>query len=456
MIDFLLYPLGFILGISLLVAIHEYGHYVVARMCGIKVLRYSIGFGKPLLSRRAGPDDTEYCISALPLGGYVKLLDEREGNVAPEERHRSFNAQPVYQRILVLLAGPAFNFLFAIVAYWAVFVHGVPVLRAVVGDVEAGSIAAVAGLQYGDTILQVGDRKITSWQDGLLPLVDELVDDAEIPLVVQRAGGADVELTLRADPETARLSKPGALFEELGFSLWSPPAVIGDVNRGTPAARAGLIAGDRIVAIDGAPVNSWNDVVELVRGAGGTVLQVEIERDDRRETFAITPELVTLEDGTQTGQLGITSSGERPAYLSGLERYGPIQSVGVALAKTAELTGITLKMFGRMVSGTVSLKNVSGPLNIAEFAGATLSRGFVDFMEFLALISVSLAVLNLLPIPLLDGGQILYQSFEGVTGRPLSERAQMIGQQLGIVLLLGVMSLAFYNDIARYLERLLG
>jgi regulator of sigma E protease len=392
----------------------------------------------------------------LPLGGYVKLLDEREGNVAPGERHRSFNAQPVYQRILVLLAGPAFNFLFAIVAYWAVFVHGVPVLRAVVGDVEPGSIAAVAGLRYGDTILQVGERKITSWQDGLLPLVDELVDDAEVPLVVQRADGRDVELILRADTETARLSKPGALFQELGFSLWSPPAVIGEVNRGTPAARAGLLAGDRILSISGEPVDSWNDVVTLVRDAGGTVLQLEIERDGRRSTIEVTPELVTLDDGTQTAQLGITSSGERPEYLTGVERYGPLESIGVAGVKTVELTGITLKMFGRMVTGSVSLKNVSGPLNIAEFAGATLSRGFVDFMEFLALISVSLGVLNLLPIPMLDGGQIVYQSVEGITGRPLSERAQMIGQQLGIILLLGVMSLAFYNDIARYLERLLG
>ena len=451
------YVFALILTISLLVAVHEFGHFIVARWCGIKVLRFSIGFGKPIWRYQRDPDDTEYCISALPLGGYVKMLDEREGNVSARDAGKSFNAQPVWQRIAVLLAGPAFNFIFAIAAYWLILVLGTMVTRPVVGEVAPGSPADIAGLQYGDVIVSVGDRSIESWQGGLQVLVDELVDDARIPLTIDRDGEASFDTVLVASAETARLSQPGKLFEGLGFGVWSPPPIIGQVNADTPAANAGLQTGDRVLTVQGEAVTTWSQVVDRIRAEGAQPIQLTLERSGQTVDLSVTPRMVDTKAGPvpQIGAVNMRDPEAGPEKLNFELKLGAIDAVPAAVVKTGELTMFTLEMFGRMITGSVSTKNISGPINIAEYAGFTLSLGFKKFLDFLALVSVSLGVLNLLPVPMLDGGQIVYQSVEGITGRPLSERLQMLGHQVGLFLLVGVMSLAFYNDIARVVERLL-
>ena len=452
----LYFAFALIITISLLVAIHEFGHFIVARWCGIKVLRFSIGFGRPIWSRRAGQDQTEYCISALPLGGYVKMLDEREGSVAPEDRGRSFNAQPVWQRIAVLLAGPGFNFLFAIAAYWLIFVIGMPVTRPVVGVVTPDSPAAEAGLQFNDVVAGIGGREITSWQAGIQVLVDELVDDARIPVTLERADGSVVTTEITTSRETARLSEPGKLFEQLGFRPWSPRAIVGRVVAGTPAAGAGLLRSDVIVAVDGEPVQIFQDVVEKVRAGKGALVSLTISRGGSVFEQTLTPRMVTV-DGQQVPQIGIeTLDQERPANLYSVQQYGPWAAVAVAARQTLDKIGFTFEMFGRMVTGSVSTRNISGPVSIAEYAGISLQRGTVSFLDLLAVISVSLGVINLLPIPMLDGGQIVFQTIEGVRGKPLEERWMIVSQQIGMVLLLGVMSLAFYNDIARVVGRMMG
>ncbi|MEM7763298.1 MAG: RIP metalloprotease RseP [Pseudomonadota bacterium] len=446
---------GLIVTISILVAIHEYGHYAVARLCGIKVLRFSIGFGKPIWTKRAGPDQTEYCISALPLGGYVKMLDDREGDVAPEDKGRTFNAQPVWQRIAVLLAGPAANFLLAIAAYWLLFVYGTTTVRPVVGIVTPESPAAMAGLRYGDVIAAVGEREVESWNGrGLQAIVDEMVDDARIPLTLERASGERVNVELVVDADTARLSEPGRIFEGLGFKPWSARAIVGRFQEGSVGRMAGLEISDRVVAVDGTPVSTFNDMREIVVERPGERLAFDILRGTQPLTIAV--DVASADNnGTPIGLIGVYPADERPANLYARKQLGLGVALPEAFTRTVEQIGFTFEMFGRMATGSVSTKNISGPISIGQFAGQSLERGFDWFLDFLAMVSISLGALNLLPIPMLDGGQVVYQLIEGTTGRPMAERWQIIGQQIGIVVLLGVMSLAFYNDIARLVGDLL-
>ena len=452
----LYFALALALTISLLVVVHEYGHYAVARLCGIKVLRFSVGWGDVVWSRRAGPDRTEYALSALPIGGYVKMLDDREGAVAPGDRHRTFQAQPVWQRIAVLFAGPLFNFLFAVLAYWLVFVVGTPVTRPVIGDVVPESPAAVAGLVRNDVILAIGDQPIESWQDGIQVLVDELVGDGLVPLTVQRDGGEPQLINVQADRATARLEDPSGLFAGLGFRPWAANTSVGSVEPDSAAAAAGVLPGDRVLSIDGVGTRTWNDVVTGIRAFDGTPLQIELLRDSATLQFAVTPRLGEGENGQPVPIMGITNGDTAPDNLYGTRRIGVLAALPAAVANTWDKIGFTLEMFGRMLTGSVSAKNISGPLNIAEYAGETLQRGLLDYIDFLAIVSISLGVLNLLPVPMLDGGQIVYQAVEGITGRPISERWQIAYQQVGVVFLLGVMSLAFYNDIARMVGRAFG
>ncbi len=440
--------LAFIVAISLLIAVHEYGHYIVARLFGIKVLRYSIGFGKPIWGTRRGADQTEYCISALPLGGYVKLLDGREREIEPADEGRAFDQKPVPQRIAVLAAGPAFNFLFAIFAYWLLFVQGVAVVAPMVGEVEPDSFAAEAGLRYGDEILAVGGRDVTGWEETLISLLDEMVDDGRVPLTVRRSGGTVSDLTLDVGADAARLTEPGILFEGLGFRPWSPPVVIGEVSPSSGAEAAGLQPGDRIVAIDGESVATWRQLTKAVGPRAGDTVRVGYVRDGQaRETTAT---LGALEEGgVSRGVLGISNRIEPADRNVSIQRFGPVEATGRAVARMLDTTGFTVHMLFRMVTGDVSLKNISGPVNIAQYAGSSASAGPEYFLGFLAVVSISLGVLNLLPIPMLDGGQIVYQSVEWVKGSPLSERAQAIGQQVGILALLAIMGLAFYNDLSR-------
>jgi regulator of sigma E protease len=446
--------LAFVAAIGLLVAIHEYGHFIVARILGVKVLRYSIGFGRVLWSRRAGPDQTEYCLSAIPLGGYVKLLDERDCAVTLSERGRAFNRQPARARIAILLAGPAFNLLFAIVAYTTMFMAGVPGMKPVVGAVEPGSLAATAGLQDGDTIVAVGDRPVLTWESATLAMLDGMLSDGTIRLAVSDASGQERTLMMRTVGRESELTEPGALFDKLGLEPWSPePApVIGELTPGGAAEAAGFKPGDRILLADGKPIETWAEWVDVVRARPGEKLDVTILREELQQRLVVEVGSVPSDEG-RIGRIG--ASVKLPEDLfAGMradERYGFVQAVARATAKTWEMSELTLRMIWRMVTGDVSPKNISGPINIAQYAGLSAAIGVSAFLSFLAIVSISLGVLNLLPVPMLDGGQIVYTVAESLKGSPLSERAQAIGQQIGVAFLLVLMSFAFYNDLSRLL-----
>jgi regulator of sigma E protease len=442
--------LAFIVAISVLVAVHEYGHYIVGRWTGMKVLRFSIGFGKPIWMRIGGKDRTEYCISAIPLGGYVRFLDTREGPIPEADEGRAFNQRPVPQRIAVLLAGPAFNFLFAIVAYWALFLYGIPTLVPAVGAVEPGSYAAEAGLEQGDRIVAVGDVQTPDWESALVAMLDQMVSEGRVPLTLETEDGWQRDATIDVGADARRLTEPGMLFEGLGFRPFGAgdlPADIGRVEDDGPAKAAGLEPGDRIVGIDGVPILDFGDLVEAVQPRANQRVSVDYVRDGQMlsTTLVIQEQRV---DGEVRGRLGVAHSGDFTEFYY-QRRYGPVESLDQAMTRTWSSTVFTLRMLGRMVTGDVSIKNISGPINIAQFAGESAERGLDYFLGFLAIVSISLGVLNLLPIPVLDGGQIVYQSIEGLKGSPLSERAQVVGQQIGIFALILLMSFAFYNDLAR-------
>jgi len=438
---------AFIVAISVLVAVHEFGHYIVGRWCGMKVLRFSIGFGKPLWTRIAGADKTEYCLSAIPLGGYVKFLDERDGPVAPEDYGRAFNHKPVSSRILVLLAGPLFNFLFAIVAYWFLFINGVPTMKPAVGEVAANTYAAEAGLEFGDRILKVGDRDATDWETALVSMLDEMVSDGRIPLELEGEDGWVRRTTIDVGDDASRLTEPGLLFDGLGFQPWQPRAIVGNVSEDGAADAAGIMEGDRITAIGGEKVVTFRDLQRVVSAIPDETVIIQLIRRNELLSREVTIGL-REQDGETVGLLGVGISTGSADYWY-VRQYGPFLAMGQAIEKTWTSIGFTFRMLGRMLTGEVSIKNISGPINIAQYAGNSAAAGLNPFLNFLALISISLGVLNLLPVPILDGGQIVYQAIEGLKGSPLSEQAQLFGQKIGIVALLLLMTFAFYNDIAR-------
>ena len=442
--------LAFIAAISILVAVHEFGHYIVGRWCGMKVLRFSIGFGTPIWRRVAGDDQTEYCVSAIPLGGYVRFLDSREGEVEPADQGRAFDQRPIPARIAVLLAGPAFNFVFAVLAYWVLLAGGVMALKPAVGDVTPGSYADRAGLVFGDKILAVGDKQATDWETTLVAILDNMVSDGRVPLTLEDEQGWQRSAVIDVGDQRTRLTEPGLLFDGLGFAVWQPPAEIGELSEGGAAEAAGLASGDRIVSIDGEPVPTFADLVGVVSSRANQRVAVEYVRDGRAQIVDVTLGEQTV-NGEQRGLLGITLPQTSSDYYFH-RAYTPLESLNAAAVKTWSTTLFTLRMLGRMVTGDVSIKNISGPINIGQIAGESAQRGVMYFVSFLAVVSISLGVLNLLPIPVLDGGQIVYQFIELIKGSPLTERAQMLGQQAGIFALLLLMSFAFYNDIARILE----
>ena len=445
------YVIAFLVAIGVLVAVHEYGHFWMARRMGIRVLRFSIGFGKSLWSRR-GADGTEYALAAIPLGGYVKLLDEREGPVDPSLASEAYNRKPVWARILVLLAGPLANFLFAVVAYWVLFVAGVPALKPVLGDVAADTPAARAGLQPGDEIVGVGAKGTATRETAVLAMLDELMNGKAIELRVLGATGDTRTASLELPTDRRALTEPGALLPGLGFDFWYPtvPAQVGKVLEGSPAERAGLREGDSIVAVAGEPVADFPALVKIVQSRPGADLQLTVERDGTR--LEVPVEVEAQREGERlVGRIGVqpASPGALPAGMRTLERYGPLAALGHATAKTWDMSVLTVRMLWNVATGDVSVKNLSGPINIAEYAGFSARQGILAFLSFLAIVSVSLFVLNLLPIPILDGGQIVYQLAELAKGSPLSDRAQAVGQQVGLFLLLVLMSFAFYNDLSR-------
>jgi len=409
---------AFLVAIGILVAVHEFGHYWVAKKLGFKVLRFSIGFGKPLVMRVGkDADRTEYCIAAIPLGGYVKLLDEREGEVSPAELHRSFTRRPVLHRIAVLLAGPAMNLLFASVLYAILAMVGTEIVKPVVGQVRLDSPAAVAGLQRGDQIVRVGERSVGDTEELQIALIRQFSDDGVIPLRVRR-DGSERSLMLRVGDDRRAMTEPGKLLPGLGFDLstWNADTLVHEAPPGSAGARAGLRAGDRLLALDGQPVANSAEFVSMVNAAPGRDISIEVERGGERLRI-VAPVPRVMEAGRTIGRLGITlQEGPRawPPGLVEIHRSGPIDAALSGVAKTWEMSSLTVQMLWRIVTGQVSAKNISGPISIAEFAGISAYLGLTAFLAFLAIISVSLGVLNLMPVPLLDGGQVVYQVVEAV------------------------------------------
>ena len=454
---FLVSVAAFILAIGVLVTVHEFGHFIVARLMGVKVLRFSIGFGKPLWRRVAGADQVEYVIAALPLGGYVKMLDEREGEVAEHELPRAFNRQPLYKRTAVVLAGPLFNFLFAILAYWIIFIIGIPGAKPLIGEVTRGSYAAQAGLASEDEILFVNGKRTPTWSAATVQLLESVLTDAPVAIEVQNQNGLQRSLTLNV-PMNKSLTEPGALLPGIGIVPWRPqiPAVIGELERTSVAWRAGLREGDRLVAADGEPLTDRQAWIALVRANPDKPIITDVRRDGLPLRITITPEAVES-GGEVVGRIGapmVVPEESRAQFERArtVQQHGPVEALGKAAVKTWEMSALTLRLLGKMLTGAVSLKNISGPINIAEYAGITASIGFVFYVSFLAIISVSLGVLNLLPIPILDGGHLFYFLVEFLKGSPVSEEVELIGQRIGILMLFILMSFAFYNDLARLFQ----
>ncbi len=453
MSGFLTATLAFLVAIGILVAVHEWGHYIVARMLGVKVLRFSIGFGRPLWLRRWGPDQTEYCVASIPIGGYVRLLDERDSDVPEGDLHRTFNRQSVPARVAILLAGPLLNFIFAVLAYWCMFVIGVPGLKPVVGEVMADSVAAAAGLRDNDEIVAVGDKRVSTWEGAVIAMLDQLLADGDIALDVSRGAGTRQDILLATRGREAELTEPGALFEVLGLKPWAPTIapILGELTPGGPAERAGFEFGDLVVQADSENIDSWPAWVEFVRARPGKTLSVIVLRSGARKELLLPVERVEEAGGEVFGRIGagVDVPPELYAGMRAAQRYALVPAFSAATTKTWDMAALTVRMLGRMVTGDVSVKNISGPINIAQFAGYSATSGPATFLGFLAIVSISLGILNLLPVPMLDGGQIVYQLAEAVKGAPLSERAQLVGQQVGILFLIVLMSFAFYNDIAR-------
>jgi regulator of sigma E protease len=456
----LLYTIAaFVIALGALIVIHELGHYWVARWCNVKVLRFSVGFGKPLRTWVRGADRTEWVLAAIPLGGYVKMLDEREGAVAAAELPRSFNRQNVWKRIAIVIAGPLANLLLAIVLYWALFMHGVPGVRPVVGAPAAASAAAKAGFAAGDTLVNIAGEPVATWQDARWILLKSAVKRGQ-------EGAVAIQVMTDKDESAVRIldmsglrpaDLDGDFLKTLGItrlSIKAPPE-IGRLSPGGAAERAGLAAGDEIIALNNVYLESVEQTIEVIRAHAGKALIVEIRRDGViRPSLQLTPEAVTDTDGRTIGRIGAILQPLRAMsekYRVDV-RYGPVDALQQAIVKTWDTSLFSLKMLGKMLVGEVSLKNLSGPITIADYAGQSAQNGWISYLIFLALISISLGVLNLLPIPLLDGGHLMYYIVEIFKGAPVSEMAMEIGQRVGMALLLLMMAFALYNDVNRLIS----
>lgn len=448
MSEFITSILSFLVAIIILVAIHEFGHYWVAKKLGVKILRFSIGFGKPIYKKIWGKDKTEFVVAAIPLGGYVKMLDEREGEVDETELKRAFNRQHVSKRIAIVFAGPFFNFIFAVFAYWAMFVNGTPGIKPVIGDVVKDTPAYIAGLQVEDRIISINDIDTPVWDVVITEFVPALMARANTKVTVEKSSGAKVELFLDFSDTQFDLEKDSIL-KVLGFEPWRPSLTseVGRVLKGKPAEQAGLQQGDIIVKIEDIEVSTWNEMATEISKYPDQRITLIVKRDSRLEEFSINT-TSTKRNNKLVGLVGIAPI-SFPDDMKTNYQYSFFQSIPKAFETTWLMTERTVTFLYKMVLGEVSLKNISGPITIAKYAGLAADAGFSKFVGLLAIISISLGILNLLPIPMLDGGHLLYYAIEIVKGSPVSAATEMLGQQIGIVLLLMLMSLAFYNDLLR-------
>jgi regulator of sigma E protease len=415
------------------------------------VLRFSVGFGRVLGSRRYGRDQTEWAVAAFPLGGYVKMLDEREGEVAPEELPRAFNRQSVFRRFLIVVAGPVANFLLAIFLYWIIFMHGVPGVKPVIGAVAADTPAAHALFEVGESIVKVGGAPVTTWQDARWALLKHAVDHATVALEVENER-AEIHVRYLNMSGLTPADLDGNFLRALGFARLQPPLppVIGRVIPGGAADRGGMLAGDEVLAIDGATLSRWDQVVAAISASADRECVIDVKRGDARLQIKVVPAGVTENSG-RIGRIGVSVRIDEDAMkkFTVEVRYSPWESMGKAVERTWDTSIFSLRMLGKMIVGDVSLKNLSGPITIADYAGQSAQIGWISYLAFIALISISLGVLNLLPIPLLDGGHLMYYMLEIVKGSPVSTRIMEIGQNVGMGLLFLLMAFALYNDITR-------
>lgn len=443
--------LAFLLAVVVLVLFHELGHYWVARACNVKVLCFSLGFGNPIYRKRFKGGETEWVISAIPLGGYVKMLDEREGEVQPHELARAFNRRPVLQRMAIVIAGPVANLLLAIALYWGLFIYGVPGIKPILGDIPPSTPAAAAQMHAQDVIVSINGQETPSWQEVRWILLG---------LVLQQQQ-ASVELRSTENKVYSRVldmsqlhpaDMDGDFLPKLGLKPYQPPIVpvIGKLTGEGAAQRAGLQAQDKILRVNGQPILQWSELVDTVRGHPGVALDVEVERAGHVQLLRVTPDTIS-EAGKQFGRIGAAPYVDSKIFdaLMTDVRYGLGAALSEAVHKTWETSVISLKMMWQMVRGEISLKNLSGPITIADYAGQSAQVGLGAYLSFLALISISLGILNLLPIPLLDGGHLLYYTVELVKGSPVSENLWDAGQKIGVALLVTMMAFALYNDISR-------
>ncbi|HCZ9263530.1 TPA: sigma E protease regulator RseP [Vibrio alginolyticus] len=443
--------ISFIVALGILVAVHEFGHFWVARRCGVKVEKFSIGFGKSIW-RKVGKDGTEYSISMIPLGGYVKMVDSRVDEVPEHEKHLAFDKKPLWKRTSIVAAGPIFNFLFAIFAYWLVFLIGIPAVKPVIGEVTPNSIVAEAGIESGMELKSISGIKTPDWESVNMGLISHIGDDLmTVTLTSANEVGSEVTKTLdlrewKFDPETQ------SAMQSLGFAPYTPEVyrVIEQVSQGGAAEKAGVLPGDEVVAIGQQRVTEWKQVVEAVRSNPDTPLELTVLRQGYEQTLTLTPGSRELANKEVVGFAGIAPKvAEWPESYRFDLQFGVFESIGKAVDKTGQVIGLTISMLKKLIVGDVGLNNLSGPISIAKGAGATADYGLVYFLGFLALISVNLGIINLVPLPMLDGGHLLFFAIEAVIRRPVPEKVQEMGFRIGGAIIFSLMALALFNDFTR-------
>ena len=438
--------LSFLAVIGILVTVHEYGHYIVGKLFGVMVLCFSVGFGKPIYKYKSKKGDkTEYRLSIIPLGGYVQFLDSRNDEVQPQEIKRSFNHQPLFSKISILFAGPLFNFLFAVLAYFFLFSNGVMTMKPIVGEIIDGSHASNAGLFYEDEIISINGNISSDWDTVITSIMSSVVNKQDFILKVKNKNSGQRLINISINDDNTDLTEPGKLFSGLGFYPWQPPPIVGEILEYSPADLSGLKTGDTIISINNTEINAFTEIRDIVAKRPGEEVQIEFLRND--SVLKRTIMLGSKKDGKNVnGFLGVGFSNNIEDYWF-LDKSNFDEAFRKSIYQTWSTTAFTISMLAKMISGEVSTKNISGPFSIAKYAGVSASAGLNQFLKFLALISISLGVINLFPIPMLDGGQIVQFTIESLKGSPLSPRFELITKQFGIISIFILMSIAFYNDI---------